>query len=159
MTSLCRLATVAAMLLHSLLGCSLHHACACDSYMQGEHQRVEDAGTCDDHGHSCHHDGGCDRDHREAGAGSWVIIGCECCENTPCGHDDSPCCSEVHCSFIASSSVQFSLDIGPELLALSEFKQSLAALPRGERFVYDVRHCFGFDDSLSRCALHCSWQI
>jgi hypothetical protein len=159
--------TVAAMLLHSIFGCSLHHACACETHEHGEHQHVaevEDGGTCD-HDHGCHHhDHACDDEQQKAGddqitAAAWVSNGCDCCEQTPCEHGDSPCCTELQCSFILASDVEFSLDVGPALFVLVNIDPSWMESLRARNLADVGRLHSGFDDSLSRCALHCSWQI
>lgn len=156
--------TVAAMLLHSILGCSLHHACACEAHEHGEQQPVQEVGACGhDHG-GHHHDHACDDANQAAGddeivSEAWVSIGCDCCEKAPCEGGDSPCCSEVQCSFILTSDVEFSPDFGPALLVLVDDDPSFIDAIRTRR-IFDVgRLHSGVDGSPSRCALHCSWQI
>ena len=177
MNATCRIVTIAAMLLHSIFGCSLHHACACDSHVHGEHPHVTDvaaADSCDDD-HDCHHehsghdedvchnehacdDGHADDDHQIASE-SLVSNGCDCCEKDPCEHGDSPCCSPVQCSFIIVSDVEFSIDIGPALFVVVDTDPLLAKLPCARSVADGGGLTSGIDDSLSRCALHCSWQI
>ncbi|QDV85743.1 hypothetical protein TBK1r_47590 [Stieleria magnilauensis] len=167
MTTACKLLTVAAMLLHSIFGCSLHHACACESHGHGAHQHVaevEDVNACDHDHASHHHDDGCHDDHQDADDGqdaaeSLVRIGCDCCEKTPCEHGDSPCCSVVQCSFIPVSDVEFSLDVGPVLFVLVDIDSSFKESLRARKLVDIGTFHSGVDDPLSRCALHCSWQI
>lgn len=170
MNATCRIVTVAAMLLHSIFGCSLHHACACDSHVHGEHPHVADvaaADSCDDdhdchHKHASHDEDAChdhaDDDHQVASE-SLVGTGCDCCETDPCEHGDSPCCSPVQCSFIIVSDVEFSIDLGPALFVVVDTGAILAKLPGARNLADRGRPTSGFDDSLSRCALHCSWQI
>ena len=162
-----KLITVAAMLLHSIFGCSLHHACACESHAHGEPPQAAEVAQADscEHDHDSHHgETSCGHDHDEecddtASSQGLISNGCDCCENTPGEHDDSPCCSEVQCSFILANDNDFSLDVGPVLFVLvnDDFSRiestSLSSRADGGR----LRS--GCDDSLSRCALHCSWQI
>ena len=167
MTNACKILTVAVMLLHSIFGCSLHHACACESHEHGEHQHVavaEDANACDHDHASHHHDHGCHDDHQHADDGqevaeSLVRTGCYCCEKTPCEHGDSPCCTAVQCSYIPASDVEFSLDLGPVLFVLADINSPFMESLRARNLVDVDRFRSGSDDSLSRCALHCSWQI
>jgi len=181
----CKLLTVAAMLLHSIFGCSLHHACACESHPHGQQQHVaaiEDANACNhaDHQHfaevecagSCkHHDHAnhdqndtCHGDHRHADdakttAKSQLGNGCQCCQETPCENGDSPCCSAVQCSFIIASDVEFTLDVGPILFVLGDDDPSCMESLRARSLVDIGRLLAGHNGSLSMCSLHCSWQI
>jgi hypothetical protein len=85
--------------------------------------------------------------------------GCDCCEKAPCDHGDSPCCSAVQCSFILANDVDFIVDDGPVLFVHVHDDSALFESSRA-KFPADLgRLRSGFDDSLSRCALHCSWQI
>ncbi len=128
-----KLITVAAMLLHSIFGCSLHHACACESHEHGKHQHaadVEDPVACD-HDHAWHHhDDACDDDPQDADddqvtTKTWVSNGCDCCEEDPCEHGGAPCCSEVLCSFIVANDVEFLLDVGPAQFVLVNVDSSV----------------------------------
>ena len=163
----CKLITVAAMLVHSIFGCSLHHACACESRAYGEYQHatgVEPVDSCQ-HDHDRHHgETPCGHDHEEKGKESVtpnaiMSDGCECCERAPCEHDDSPCCSEVLCSFIVANDIEFSLDAGTVLFVLIGDDSALVESSRAKFLANFCRLRSGFDDSPSRCALHCSWQI
>lgn len=166
-TTACKLLTVVAMLLHSIFGCSLHHACACESHEHGVHQRLaegDDASSChhDHAGH--HHDHGC-RDEpsnpvtEQIATAFCLSNGCDDCDTTPCKRGDSPCCSDVQCSFILASDVEFSLDLGPVLFVLVDMDPSFMESLRAKNLACFGRFDSGVEDSLSRCALHCSWQI
>lgn len=151
MTTACKLLTVAAMLLHSIFGCSLHHAGACEL-----HQHFAEA----DDVSLCHHDHACHDEHQlvddEIGTHASVS---DCCRKTPCEKGDSPCCSAVQCSFIPASNVEFSLHVGPALFVLVDIDTTFMESLRARRLADVGRYSSGIDDSPSRCALHCSWQI
>ncbi|PAY15869.1 hypothetical protein CKO51_29710 [Rhodopirellula sp. SM50] len=81
------------------------------------------------------------------------------CPQTPCPHDQTPCCSVVQCSFIVSSGFTFSVDIAQVVFAAADTDASSARSSCVRLYVDGVRTGIAPDDSLSRCALHCSWQI
>ncbi|QDV44637.1 hypothetical protein Enr13x_45050 [Stieleria neptunia] len=169
MNATCRLFTVAAMLLHSIFGCTLHHACADAKQahakqVHGEHQPVEQTGACG--GHDCHGHASSDHDAIDRHLkpfGTWLVSFNDCrqtpCRNTPCRHSDTPCCSVVQCSFIVSSGFAFSADIGQVQFAAAETDGALARSSRSRLYDHSARNSVALDGSLSRCALHCSWQI
>ncbi len=166
MITTCKLLTVAAMLLHSIFGCSLHHACACGPHEHVEHRQVaemEDAGSCEHDHDGHHHRDACHDEHQcadnEPLLDSWLSRACDSCEGTPIEQSDKPCCSDVQCSFILASDVEFSVDKGPTLGAIADFAVSFAGLHGARKLAHIGRVPTGVDDSLSRCALHCSWQI
>lgn len=171
MTTLCRLLTVAAILLHSIFGCGLHGVCACDSHQHGESHCVADtadSSRCDHDDHACHrhdtdgHDTDGHEDQRmdpQGDASSWVADGCDHCDQHPFDRDESPCCSAVQCSFIVANDVEFAFDVGPALFVLDDIDRVLSQSLRWAGQVEDGSVRSRYDDSLSRCALHCSWQI
>lgn len=158
------------MLLHSIFGCSRHHACGCDSHVHGEHPIVAPVAatdTCDDE-HHCHHEhahhaeqdshgdhsDGCPDDSLD-----YLSTACDCCERSPCEHGDSPCCSPVQCSFILVGDVEFSIDVGPALFSVVNPRPVTATSLSARNVAVGAGIRSGLADSLSRCALHCSWQI
>ncbi|MCS7471169.1 hypothetical protein NZK35_31310 [Stieleria sp. ICT_E10.1] len=160
-----RLFTVAAMLLHSIFGCGFHHSCADAKHVHQAHRQVEPTALCD--AHHCHGHADTDRDvidHQRAAVEMVAASfddGCQQtpCPGTPCPHGETPCCSVVQCSFIGSSGFTFSVDVGQVGFAAADTDASLARSSRGRLSVDGVRSGIAPDDSLSRCALHCSWQI
>ncbi|QEF99242.1 hypothetical protein Mal15_33040 [Stieleria maiorica] len=171
MNASCNFITVAAMLLHSILGCSFHHACAGVPHEHGQRESVLEADACAEHG--CHqHDhapkrgGGCqDSSSADAfGAGasvalSWLAGGQRCCPKTPCRQGDSPCCSVVQCSYLTSSGIAFSLESVQVPHAWAGADASRIGTSRHGCANQPLRPLWLPDDSQSRCALHCSWQI
>ncbi len=170
MNASCNFLTVAAMLLHSILGCSFHHVCAGVPHDHGRWESVREADACA--GHGCHQ-----HDHSPKGTETgkdaspadgfgtevsvavfWLAVDQSCCPKTPCRQGDSPCCSVVQCSYLASSGIPFSLDT---LQLPCEWVLSDRWLMGASRHGWSNRplrsHWFP-DDSQSRCALHCSWQ-
>ncbi|MDV6030764.1 MAG: hypothetical protein F9B45_11840 [Phycisphaera sp. RhM] len=157
-----RLFTVAAMLLHSIFGCTLHHACADAKHVHGADQQIEQTESCD--GHDCHGHAGTDRaviDRLQIS----MVASCDDVfhsahgRQTPCPLDGTPCCSVVQCSFIGPSGSTFSVDVAQVIFAAADTDASTARSSRSRLFVDGVRSRVFSDDSLSRCALHCSWQI
>lgn len=167
MTTLCRLLTAAAILLHSIFGCGLHRVCACSSHQHGEVQcaaETADSSQCDHNDHACHrHDADGDEDQgmddQQSGVTGWVADGCDGCEEHPFDRDDSPCCSAVQCSFIVVNDVEFALDVGPATFVVDDIDRTLSQSLRSAGQVDGGSVRSRYDDSLSRCALHCSWQI
>lgn len=171
MNTTCRLITVAVMLLHSIFGYNLHHACACELHTHGAYQHVAGAEPTE----SCQHDydherrhgeSPCCHDHEEDGEhgddirpNASVSNGCNCCQKAPCERSDAPCCSEVQCSFILGNDIEFSLDAGPFLFVVVDDESALWESSRAKIVGDPGRLSSGVDDSLSRCALHCSWQL
>ena len=152
MNTTCRLVTVAAMLLHSMFGCSLHHACACGSHVHGEHSQVAAAEPCDDD-HDCHHEhdshdeNACHNDHADEDqfpSESFVTSRCDCCEKVPCEDGDSPCCSPVQCSFILACDVEFSIDVGLTLFIVDDTGPSLKTSPNAWSDAHGGRQGTGF---------------
>ena len=170
MNATCRLVTVAAMLLHSIFGCSLHHVCADATHVHGQHQRVVQAESCDDH--DCHGHAKIDRDEIDHDKidrqpiliETWMASFDDGCPQTPCPqsscpHGETPCCSVVQCSFIVSSGFTFSVDLDQVLFAAADTDASRSGSSRSRLSCGNTRSSVAVDDSLSRCALHCSWQI
>lgn len=157
-TTSCKILTVAAMLLHSIFGCGLDHLCACESHEHVEIQDIAPATSCG-HDHSVQHRKPVCSDQQLDADLVLTANGCGCCERGPCERGDSPCCSVIQCSFIPTNDVELPLD----------FAVALFAAPASATFFIESRHAStfadsggvqsGFVDSLSRCSMHCSWQI
>lgn len=167
MLNACKIMTAAALLLHSIFGCSLHHACACESHAHGKRQ-LADAwieSTMPDHGDlgpqhdssccDCHHE----TSHDQLGSEASLTAGCDCRQDSGRSDGDSPCCSEIQCSFTLASSSECSLDVRLVLLNVVDVDSFLAHSPRAIRPSPSGRLGVGFDCALTLCALHCSWQI
>jgi hypothetical protein len=141
--------TVAAILLHSIFGCQLHHACAshCDQQQVSTVLPAQQTNDCHQHEHV----GACSHTPAEADLAK------SCCASIPCDQGGTPCCSEIQCSFILSNGVVFYVNVSlihvlpldiDAALASSEYAKFSNAGPVG-----------GALDSGYRCALHSSWQI
>ncbi len=171
MLVVCRITTIVAMLLHSLFGCSLHHAASCDSHAHGLCDHV-----CDADGHPsvqhendcCHEHGGHDDGVGPDGSCTGELIAsseasvapvCPGCESSPCDGNSPGCHSAGSCSFVPCSDVAFvcdavfvgfiSYDLDPSMSRVRTFAW------QQER----QRQFYGVEDSLSRCASLCTWLI
>ncbi len=166
MNATCRLLTIAAMLLHSIFGCHLHHACACQSHTHAEHSAgfapVLAAVSCV---HGCQHHSPAsfaDPVTRLGGSasGDQGNDGSACDGNVPTQHHhESPCCSVVQCSYISTAGLLRNFDFGTGLIVffdveLSESRSSGKTVALGRL----GRHA-RISASLAQCALHCSWQV
>ncbi|QDV85326.1 hypothetical protein TBK1r_43050 [Stieleria magnilauensis] len=171
MLAICRITTVVAMLLHSLLGCSLHHAASCDSHAHSVYDDV-----CDADGHpSVQHDNDCCHDHEghdhsrgaegsctsEFVAGSETNIApvCPGCESGPCDGRLPGCHSTGSCSFVPSSDVDFVCDAVFVGYILYDFDPSMARVRTVCWQQERQRQFAGVEDSLSHCASLCTWLI
>ena len=163
----CKIVTAAALLLHSMFGCSLHHASAC--CMHGESNRSVASATeqdvCESHSHHHHdhdahcHDAvdDCSEPHR-ADSGTLVAEEC-CCEHEPCEGNHGECHSEVECSFVPPSGPEFSIDyrpIGYATLGDLGQRQFLASFS-----TRNLRHgrLPDIHSAPEMCALFCTWQL
>ena len=171
MSTVCRFITVAALLLHLIFGCSLHHAAACGHHDHDgckhacsptDSQSVDEEHAC---GHD--HDHGCARENtsseEETGGVSHNVSGlvASCCvsHSQPCDGNHPGCHGIVECSFVLSSDIVFIIDA--PLIAYVTFEHdpmmslvsSMAKLASFQRSVRLAK------DSLSHCASLCTWVI
>lgn len=181
MFTVCRLTTVVALLLHSIFGCGLHHACGCDSHAHvggeiifavGEAPSVHaDLATNHDCGHCHHHhgsqshwsdrdqDSSTDQTQANASADSALIASCLCCEPGPWDSTDPGCHSELGCSFVHTNHDAFTFDA--PLVAFVVYRQD-SKMNYFSSFATQGQHRWGsviHHDSLSHCASLCTWQI
>lgn len=163
----CRITTLVALLLHSIFGCSLHHAAMCDSQTHGQtlhscksgdNPSVQDKSDCC-HNHDGHdHGNGAGNSDSGAVAGSEIVPVCPGCEPGPCDGNLPGCHSTGACSFVPSSNVVFECDAILVGFILQDFVPSMArcrALARWQNYGQQ----FSYGDSLSRCAFLCTWRI
>lgn len=171
MFAVCRITTVVAMLLHSLFGCSLHHAVSCDSHAHGLCNNAGSAGDhvtfdakndcCDSH---FGHDHGCEADDScagEVGSGSELNVAHSClgCQSGPCDGNSPGCHSDASCSFVPASGVVFHCD-ATSVGSISYDIDLSAVRVRAFAWQYDRQRPFsGAESSLSRCASLCTWRI
>ena len=163
-SAVCRLTTVAALLLHLIFGCSLHHAAACGSHGHGgcDHARVSTDLPSVQSDHCCSHDHDCSGEDETVEAYdnvSQLVAPCCACESQPCDGNHPGCHGEVECSFVPSSDVVFIIDapvvafVCYEHDPMMSFVSSLAARRLQQRSVNVAT------DSLSHCASLCTWII
>jgi len=174
----CRSTTVAALLLHLIFGCSLHHAAACGSHEHDGCQHtcqaagspvVADSPSVHDSS-SVPDDHVCDHHHGHQGSGedesgltssseSQLVAPCCVCESQPCDGNHPGCHDEVVCSYVPSSDVAFNVDVPFVAFVLYDHDPmmstviSLASRAKRERSAIDIQ------DSLSHCASLCTWII
>jgi hypothetical protein len=154
----CRLITAVALLIHSVLGCGLHHASACgmhahDSCLTAHEVDHSDAdhSDADHHDHHACHEGD---DHDLTGTPqSEVIAPLCCCHYGPCEESDNSCHSELECSYKPSSGPEFLPDIGPVVFVAATDIDTQGLHRPVPRVALDAFH------ARSLCALHCTWQI
>ncbi len=165
----CRLTAVAALLLHLIFGCSLHHAAA-----NGQHDHMECEHSCSaadslsvqqqpaaNPGHD--HDQNRGTQIETPGVDTFILgrSMATCCryESKPLDGQHSRCHGELECSFVPSSDVEFIIDrafvafVTYELDPMAGDASSLAL--RGLR----ERSAIGARDSLSHCASLCTWIV
>ena len=168
MLAVCRITTIVAMLLHSIFGCSLHHAAACDSHHHGCHSRVSaehlssgaaehDCCSADGiaHGECC---GGADEG--EISQGELTLSPfCPGCPSGPCDGQSPGCHSIGKCSFVPSSPVVFACDVAVVGFLTVDLDPHVAC-SRMLAWRSDQRQRFpGVVDPLTRCASLCVWRI
>jgi hypothetical protein len=162
---ICRFTTVAALLLHLIFGCSLHHVGVC-----GVHDHAGRDQSCSTSQlFGLQPERGCDCDRVEGRSGSkstaeipsrvdQLTAACCACESQPCDGNHPGCHGEVECSFVPSTSVAFIIHAASIVFVTFEHDPmmkhaiSLSHSWR-ERFV------IGVQDSPSRCASLCTWLI
>lgn len=167
----CRLVTVAALLLHLLFGCSLHQAAAGGTHRLHECQQAQEHGAFETigpesgpSGHGCgHHHDHVNRFDPETNSIDQVagrlMAPCCLCELPPCDGDHPGCHGEVECSFVPSSDVVFVINAPFVMLVtrahdpLKSYLDSLESRGSGHRSAIGAR------DSLSHCASLCTWII
>lgn len=159
MYSVCQFITVAALTLHSLFGCSLHHACAGCTHA---HRNLAESQHTIDHG--CSHDSPNERreasgKHERSEQAPSLLATDLPCQHAPSEHGDEGCHSEIECSFLPASPIDFGVgevpvayfegpSAQPDLLLAGLFSPGHRKKPAG--------FCW---DPPSLCALHCTWQI
>lgn len=159
------------MLLHSLFGCSVHHAASCDSHAHGlcNHACDADGHPSVQHENDCCHDDG-EHDHSVGKEGSCtgeliassetsIALVCQGCESRPCDGNSPGCHSAGSCSFVPSSDVAFvcsavfvgvmAFDVDPSMARVRTFAWQQKR----------QRQFCGVEDSQARCASLCTWQI
>ncbi len=161
-SAVCRLTTIAALLLHLIFGCSLHHVAACGSHGHDGCQH-----TClTDNLPSVQPDDCCGCGHGRSGEAvgpigkvNQVVAPCCACEPQPCDGNHPGCHGEVECSFVPSSDVVFNIDaplvafVSYEHDPMMNFVSSLTTRRLQQRSAIVV------SDSLSHCASLCTWII
>ena len=163
-SAVCRLTAVAALLLHLIFGCSLHHAAACGSHDHGgcDHARVSTDTPSVHSDHCCGHDHDCsgeDETVEADGNVSQLVSPCCGCESQPCDGNHPGGHGVVGCSFVPSSDVVFIIDaplvafVCYEHDPMMSFVSSLAARRLQQRSANVAT------DSLSHCASLCTWII
>ncbi len=164
MPSLYKIVAIIALMLHSTLGCGLHHASACrtrsaelDGRAAANHGPSGCCGEADAE-HSVEDDGCCGNDaecpEQEPVSMSDALCGCD--HSLPCEDRDGGCHSEVECSFLPTSPCSFSADAVPIAFVSVVQTSHLNGLVTPEVGVITNSAC---GNSLSRCALLCTWQI
>jgi len=165
-----RFTIVAALLLHLIFGCSLHHAAACERDHGGcHHPGLQAASKALDQQHVCHHghQHDCSVDDQavedEAGPavlGSEPTTGLSCdCHTQPCHGNHPGCHGEVECSFVPSNDLVFVIDCPLIAFVIDEhnpwvnYVDSLTSRGVPERSARVAA------DSLSHCATLCTWII
>ncbi len=159
------------MLLHSLFGCSLHHAAGCDSHAHGlcdhacdvdGHPSVQpETDCCHDHqghDHGDETDGSCGGE-LVTGSESNVAPSCPGCESGPCDGSSPGCHSVSSCSFVPSSDVAFVCDAVFVGFVSYDLDPNMAPVRMIAWQQERQRQFSGVEDSLSRCASLCTWQI
>ena len=166
MLIVCRFTTVAALLLHLIFGCSLHHATGCERHGHDGFQHTctsEPLTVHGDHDHDHHHS-----DEGETSEGNAIEVGdsesqlaspCCVCESLPCDGDHPGCHGEVECSFVPSSDVVFIIDapfVAYVTYDLDSMMCLASSMAKRESFQRSARLV---TNSLSHCASLCTWII
>lgn len=171
--AVCRITTIVALLLHSLFGCSLHHAASCDSHAHSLCDHICDADEPPSVQHEndcCHRHGEEEHDHSGGAEGSCtteliassetsIAPACPGCESGPCDGRSPGCHSAGSCSFVPSSDVTFVFDAVFVGFISYDLDPSMV---RVRTFAWQQEHERQFsraEDSLSRCASLCTWLI
>lgn len=172
MSAVCRLTTVAALLMHLFFGCSLHHAAACGHHDHDGRQHacsavvatsIDDSATVrDDHVCDHDHDHGCSGEQETAASIDKVVESTPACcarESQPCDGNHPGCHGVVECSFVPSSDIVFSVD--RPLVALLSYQRDpmmnvACSLSTSRLHPRSVRLA---TNSLSHCASLCTWII
>lgn len=175
----CRIVTLAAVLLHSLFGCALHHGAACRSHSHaddgseagqvGGFHRFGDCGN--PHVHGSHRHDGSDGHRESTGSDAPDVADgvepataslsavCLACPVAPCSGRSTGCHSEASCSFLRSSG--FGAEWSEPLVVVA-FE---LPVPRvGTTFGrVNQASCLSSDfrsrGSLISCATLCTWLI
>ena len=166
MPVVCRFTTVAALLLHLIFGCSLHHAAACghhdhDGYRYtcsaADCSSVHDESSCGD-GHEHNHSGDEETVEPSDNAGQMVAARCAC-ESQPCDGNHPGCHGRFECSFVPSSDVVFIIDIPMVSFLTYEHDPMMNFISSMSTRRLHQRLTSVATDSLSHCASLCTWII
>lgn len=162
----CRLTTVAALLLHLIFGCSLHHAAAC-----GHHDHDGCQHTCSAaDSPSVHDDHVCGHDHEHDCSGEEETVDsihnaielaapCCACESQPCDGNHPGCHGVVECSFVPSRDVVFIIDAPLVAFVTYEHDPMIGFISSLSTRRLQQRSPRVATDSLSHCASLCTWII
>jgi len=161
----CRFTTVAALLLHLIFGCSLHHAGACGHHDHdgcphtcvSDSLAVHDEQDCGhDHGHGCP----TEEDTVEPSVQlSQLVAPCCDCETQPCNGNHPGFHGEVECSFVPSSDIVFVINAPLIAFVIYEHDPMLSDANSLASRGLPGRSAIGAQDSLSHCAFLCTWII
>jgi hypothetical protein len=185
-TLACRLIAVACLLLHSLFGCALHHACAAgeSKYQASTHplsshchvpQQVRQAeahGHCSPQPHACdeqearwgqEHDPSSSRSQpcREIADGEGLLrSGCSGCENLPCDGNES-CHHSTACHYVSSGSTVTespSVNVLWTELLIDRYEVRFESMRR-DRQCANRNPASLFSGPPARCAALCTWVL
>ena len=166
-----KLMTATALLVHSIFGCGVWHACGCWLHGMSEH-RVCDEMECDPlanktSGHSrsaAHADrlGCCNERHAEDRGSDAKLsvdvtsIGADCSSCEHQGHP--PACLKLHCRFTMPRGIAFPEDAERRLAVMAEYA-CWSTLPMQRLVSRSVRVIDRPCDAHFMRILHCRWQI
>jgi len=160
-----RLITVVVMLLHSFFGCSLHDAYSCESHSAGEHACTNDARLAVDAGRGgcCSHNDGCRSDASQnefsAMETARLVASCQGCQSSPCDGSTPGCHSEVGCSFVPASAVVIDRSLLFFEFVAYEQDSGIARVRAAAWQQGRQKDAKNIQNSLSRCAVLCTWLI
>ena len=167
-SAVCRLTTVAALMLHLIFGCSLHHSAACERH---DHDRCRH--TCESAPLSMHGNHACIHDHHHSGRGKTpegnaieaddsvrqLASPCCVCESQPCDGNHPGFHGEVECSFVPSSDDVFIIDAPFVAYVTYEHDPMMTFVSSMAKRRLHQRSARLSMDSLSHCASLCTWII
>ncbi|WP_143544090.1 hypothetical protein [Rhodopirellula sp. MGV] len=170
-----RFITAIALLVHSVFGCSLHAACACEGHVHVDGEAIHAERGClhthgqqelstDGHESCCHGEiaspaTGAHHDHCEHRSDEVVSSYCLCCESAPHGHG-RPCGDgSVRCSFVPSTENLLAASFH-DAVALVVFVEPPTVSKEVVRYIGQHRTLATFyDRPQCRCAALCTWLI
>lgn len=163
--------TATMLLLHSIFGCGLRHVCEFGHHAVNVHRSCDDL-EChrDCNEQPCHSEQRCNShdpegcEHRYADPDEPVVELILAASNCGCGdacsdqQGDSPCCSNLLCSFIVVNGIGFRVEAGR---AASFFQNDDFWIDQSlSRSLSCVdTSSFRLGGSYSLQAMHCCWQI